>query len=731
MRRATGFLIQGALALALIVGALLVEWWSGRLPQPRSLAVLAPFQGGWYGQEQSTSLPGDRGPLERTYYWTRPESSLTLWPAPAGAAILAVEYLNPSSEPAVLQLGSHVLHLAPQPALRRMRLLLPSSNDGRIALRVAPTDHEGRQLGLLLSDVRWRGVAATTEAPGRALLLAAGTPLTIVLVLVLLGLIGVPPLPRIMLAAALLAGFALLAAVHPWELRAMQPALQALGLFALAGVAIWHAARRMRIGRGERVLIAAWAASTLIFFGPAISHDGSEYYAYVRSLFVDGDLRFDNELDPAQSPFEGTPDFARMRTETGYVPNLASVGPALAWTPFWLLAHVLALLGQGLGLPWRPDGYAPPYVVLVTLASALAGLGTMLGSYKLARRWFPASIATLASITVYFGSNLLFYAQIGGSFAHSLSAATTTWLVVAALVLDDAPSRRGWILLGAAAGATVVTYWIAALLLVIPALVVARHVVAELRERSWHKLGELTTGSLWAAGTALLVFAPQMFAWRIIDGQWLGPSRAEGALEPSVQKLAMVFFSSLYGLTWWTPAYVLGLVGLAVFAVRRPWPGLILALGLGLYLLYNASIGDWDGGGAFGLRRLTALAPLCAIGIAALLDPLRRIPALPFVLAAMTSGWGIQMMVRYLTYDLPHELWQLQDMGLRALLLRPVPIPTPLYRAVVREGWFGLFLRAPSIGDSLILLVALLVVALVVRGWRRGHQRLVPVTPYV
>ena len=42
------------------------------------------------------------------------------------------------------------------------------------------------------------------------------------------------------------------------------------------------------------------------------------------------------------------------------------------------------------------------------------------------------------------------------------------------------------------------------------------------------------------------------------------------------------------------------------------------------YFLYNAWLPDWHGSGAFGLRRLTLLAPWCMLGLALLFDALRR-----------------------------------------------------------------------------------------------------------
>ena len=155
-------------------------------------------------------------------------------------------------------------------------------------------------------------------------------------------------------------------------------------------------------------------------------------------------MRFADELDPARTPLRTT-NLAMHVTETGYTPNLASVGPALAWTPFFLFGHAHYTGRERRWIGWIPDGYAPPYIVMVTLASALMGLVSMIGCFRITRRWFPEpQLAALTAITIFLGSNLLYYAQFEGSFAHSQSAATATMFVLASIYLSEKPTLRRW-----------------------------------------------------------------------------------------------------------------------------------------------------------------------------------------------------------------------------------------------------------------------------------------------
>ena len=80
--------------------------------------------------------------------------------------------------------------------------------------------------------------------------------------------------------------------------------------------------------------------------------DGVGYYAYLPSVFFDGDLNFTNEFDPQQSPFTHIP-LNIPAARPGYLINPWSVGPAIYWTPFWLLGHALERPSQ---LPLRGVG---------------------------------------------------------------------------------------------------------------------------------------------------------------------------------------------------------------------------------------------------------------------------------------------------------------------------------------------------------------------------------------
>jgi len=98
-----------------------------------------------------------------------------------------------------------------------------------------------------------------------------------------------------------------------------------------------------------------------------IRGDGVGYYAYLRSLVFDRDLNFKNEYSYFEPAFSEdtkpvTTTWAKGDvTRTGMVPNTFPVGPALLWSPFYLVAHFVALGLNVLGASIPINGYSLPY----------------------------------------------------------------------------------------------------------------------------------------------------------------------------------------------------------------------------------------------------------------------------------------------------------------------------------------------------------------------------------
>ena len=126
-----------------------------------------------------------------------------------------------------------------------------------------------------------------------------------------------------------------------------------------------------------------WLVLALLFILslPAVTprlcaSDEIEYFAYLRSLWFDRDLSFENEYRyfydrGIARAFGFRETFLELTTETGRRPNFATIGCALLWAPFYALGDLVARTLAAAGWPVAVDGFSRPYLAAVTYGSAL------------------------------------------------------------------------------------------------------------------------------------------------------------------------------------------------------------------------------------------------------------------------------------------------------------------------------------------------------------------------
>lgn len=142
--------------------------------------------------------------------------------------------------------------------------------------------------------------------------------------------------------------------------------------------------------------------------GQLIGSDGIGYYVYLPSAWLDGDLDFTDEYAVFFAyAGDATPEtaFYLQHTPQGVPPNQWAIGPALLWSPFFLLAHLFALGLQAGGVPVAADGYGYLYQAIVLIGSILyAGAGMWL-TYRFVLHWVQERAALagilLVSLCVY------------------------------------------------------------------------------------------------------------------------------------------------------------------------------------------------------------------------------------------------------------------------------------------------------------------------------------------
>jgi len=372
---------------------------------------------------------------------------------------------------------------------------------------------------------------------------------------------------------------------------------------------------------------------------PQYGADSVSYYAYLRSAVFDRDWDFTNEWKAWGYPALGV-------TETGHRRNPNSVGPALLWTPFFLATHGYVLANRALGRTvYAADGVSEPYRRSLTLGTlTVATLGAFLLARVLAARVGKgaARLAVVAAVTT---SPVLYYLFVQSAMSHGCVFGVASAVLWAWERARRAPSRRAWLELAALVGLLTLVRWQAVvyLLFVLPLLAVG--------------LARKTVRWAWAAQGAvvgLAVFSPQILAWQVLYGRPV--TVPYGFAAPGHRSYFSwasphawdVLLSADRGFFAWTPAMLLGVVGL-LLSLRRF--GLLSAGGLLVFAAstwINGSVLDWSGADSFGARRFDLVVPFIAVGFAWLLSAAARRPLVaPVLIVAGLALWNAGLVGLY------------------------------------------------------------------------------------
>ena len=408
---------------------------------------------------------------------------------------------------------------------------------------------------------------------------------------------------------------------------------------------------------------------TLPLANPWVRGDGVGYYAYLRSVLIDHDLRFENDYLQANESFViGRVDaqgrlLPNQYTKTGYVQNHFSVGPAILWAPVLLVVHEGVILASHLGLHVAPDGYSRPYLLAMALTTAVYGFLALLLGFQIARKYFDERWALLATVGIWLASSLPIYMYFNPSWSHAHSA------FAVALFLWYWDRTRGgrtvgqWALLGLLAGLMGNVYYPNAILLAFPAVEVIHALFGDRRKA---QNSETSARNLaFSCGVFLVTFAVSLLP-TFITRQIIYGSPFETGYPPILHwnwaspVFLKVLFSADHGMFSWTPVLFLATFGL-IFLMRRD---AILAQGALLaflaYYYFIASYPDWDGISSFGNRFFVSLTPIFILGLAALIDLLAgRLarPARALAIASPIVGllilWNVGLIFQWGTHMIP------------------------------------------------------------------------------
>jgi len=482
----------------------------------------------------------------------------------------------------------------------------------------------------------------------------------------------------------------------------------------------------MRSRRETVCLIVLFIVSLPAVTARLYSSDEVQYFSYLRSLWFDHDVSFENEYQYfydhqiAQSAgFHGT--FLELETATGRRINYGTIGCAILWSPFYAIADIWARVLRGIGRNVAVDGYSRPYVSAVAYGSAFYGFATIVLAIRAARR-VAGGRALSSGLAIWAGTPLLFYMYIAPPFSHACSAFAVALFVTIWLKARMTWSVPGVVALGFAGALMAMVREQDIFFAFGPALdlvLTLYHETGGRRQdtgsraadspRGWRRL---VKSAVFGISAFALGYLPQLAAYNSLNGRprpsplvtrkmfWTAPHAAQVLADPE------------HGFFFWTPLAVLSLAGLvlmtfaprganavtaraqsvsstdAASGIRRLGACMLLMVALQVYI--SGAVESWTVAGAFGQRRFVAITIFLVIGLAAFREWIRGPGARIAVNVAIVIciWWNVALMAEFGTSMMDHQRLELGRNAYDAFVTLPRMAPELLHRYFTERSSF-------------------------------------------
>jgi hypothetical protein len=480
-------------------------------------------------------------------------------------------------------------------------------------------------------------------------------------------------------------------------------------------------ARASVVSRGQslpfqflRTNLRTWRALVLLFLVslPAVTtriyaSDEVEYFSYLRSLWFDRDVSFENEyryfhqhgLDRA-SGFHET--FLERKTTTGLRENYATIGCAILWSPFYAVGDVAARGMRLAGRHVEADGFSWPYVTAVCYGSAFYGFMALLLSAMAAREVLGADLVSgrgvpVAVLAIWLGTPLIFYMYVSPPFSHACSAFAVAAFVLAWLRVRARWSASGFVLLGVLGALMAMVREQDLFFAAGPALdflwTLTRGASSGEPAPGRRRPAVLLAGAAAGLAAAALAYLPQALAYLALNGR-IGPAQVVSRkMSWTAPHALQVMFSPEHGLFFWTPLALIALAG--VFLIARQ-PGdrrrvAVAVLAMFAFQVYvSGCVESWSAAGAFGHRRFVGTTVILVIGLASLANRAVRQPA-RFAFAAglvICAWWNLALAFQFGTGMMDRERLELGRNARMAFVDVPARIPDLAWRYLFDRASF-------------------------------------------
>lgn len=340
-----------------------------------------------------------------------------------------------------------------------------------------------------------------------------------------------------------------------------------------------------------------------------ISSDVIDYYSYLPATFIYKDLtlKFKEE-----NPEKFQNKIYGFKLENGNYAIKMTMGLAILFTPFFLLAHLLALIS-----PFAADGYSTPYAIALLVAGLFYFLAGVYFLKKLLLKFFDLKTTLITIILLTFATNFSYYITREAAMSHSFSFFLFSVFLYLCNKWYENPKIRTSILLGLVVGLIVLVR--PTNMIVVLIFLFWNYSNNDFLNSRINLLVKNYKSILIIKFLAILVLLPQFAYWKFVTGNILHYSYIGESFFFLDPEFLNVLFGFRKGLFIYTPIIFFAFAGFYFLYKRHKnmfYPLVIFSF-VNLYII--SSWWCWWYGGSLGHRAFIESYAMLSFPLAALI----------------------------------------------------------------------------------------------------------------
>ncbi len=351
-----------------------------------------------------------------------------------------------------------------------------------------------------------------------------------------------------------------------------------------------------------------------------VEWDIVSYYAYLPAVFIENDIKMSFIGDKAKD-YNDKHMYTPYRAANGNYLVKTTMGMSLLYSPFFFIGHLSAHL-----FGYETTGFSPPYQFMLQFSALFYLVIALIFLRKVLLNFFTEGIVAMTFVCLVGGTNLFYYASIGGPMTHTYMFCMDVLILYFTLQWHKHPGLKNSLCLGLFSGLML-------LIRPVDGLVLLFFVLYNVKDLSSLKANVLlfvkNIKYLLVIGiTMFLCFVPQFLYWKYVAGEYLYFGYIGAKFYFGHPHLIEGLFGFRKGWLLYTPIMIFSLIGL--YNLYRQQKQLVTPIIL-IFCVFTYVILSWWCwwyGGSFGQRGMIDIYPLLSLPLAAFIYDLSKAPLL-------------------------------------------------------------------------------------------------------